>query len=83
MGREPIQRIQAALGRSGASGSDRQGFQQLVADVGLGRAGMVLGLEVSRLALSSADWHPAGDLCPDTLVLEDVRPISTTACCWG
>jgi len=37
-------------GQSGASAADRQGFQQLVAEVSLGRAGVVLGLEVSRLA---------------------------------
>ncbi len=36
---------------------DREGFQRLVADVGLGKAGIVLGLEVSRLARNNADWH--------------------------
>lgn len=38
------------LGQSGASAADREGFQQLVTEVSLGRAGIVLGLEVSRLA---------------------------------
>jgi len=42
------------LGRSGASAADREGFQRLVADVGMGRAGIVLGLEVSRLARNNA-----------------------------
>jgi hypothetical protein len=44
-------------GHSGASAADREGFQQLVAEVSLGRAGIVLGLECSRLARNSADWH--------------------------
>src|ERR1700730_210731 len=44
-------------GQSGASAADREGFQQLVAEVSLGRAGIVLGLECSRLAHNSADWH--------------------------
>ena len=37
-------------GQSGASAAGREGFQQLVAEVSLGRAGIVLGLECSRLA---------------------------------
>jgi DNA invertase Pin-like site-specific DNA recombinase len=50
-------------GRSGASAADREGFQQLVAEVSLGRAGIVLGLECSRLARNSADWHQLLELC--------------------
>ncbi|HTP50288.1 MAG TPA: recombinase family protein, partial [Anaeromyxobacteraceae bacterium] len=49
----PLERvivIDSDLGQSGASSIDREGFQRLVAEVGLGRAGIVLGLEVSRLA---------------------------------
>ena len=45
------------LGQSGASAADREGFQQLVTEVSLGRAGIVLGLEVSRLARNCCDWH--------------------------
>src|SRR5664280_1847807 len=45
------------LGRSGASAEGREGFQRLVADVGMGKAGIVIGLEVSRLARNNADWH--------------------------
>ncbi len=44
-------------GQSGASAADREGFQQLVAEVSPGRAGIVLGLECSRLARNSAGWH--------------------------
>jgi excisionase family DNA binding protein len=51
------------LGRSGASTEGRLGFKELVAEVGLGQVGLVLALEVSRLARSSADWHQLLDLC--------------------
>jgi DNA invertase Pin-like site-specific DNA recombinase len=50
-------------GHSGASAADREGFQHLVAEVSLGRAGIVLGLECSRLARNSADWHQLLELC--------------------
>jgi len=45
------------LGRSGASAQGRKGFSDLVADVGLGKAGIVLSLESSRLARAGRDWH--------------------------
>ncbi|MBV9001283.1 MAG: recombinase family protein, partial [Solirubrobacterales bacterium] len=54
---EQIIVIDSDQGQSGASASDREGFQRLVADDGLGKAGVVLGLEVSRLARNNADWH--------------------------
>lgn len=59
-------------GQSGVSAADREGFQRLVAEVGMGRAGIVLGLEVSRLARNSADWHRLLELCAmsDTLILD-------------
>jgi DNA invertase Pin-like site-specific DNA recombinase len=50
-------------GQSGARAADREGFQHLVAEVSLGRAGIVLGLECSRLARNSADWHQLLELC--------------------
>jgi hypothetical protein len=50
-------------GHSGASVADREGFQRLVADVSLGKAGIVLGLECSRLARNSADWHRLLEIC--------------------
>ena len=53
-------------GRSGASTDGRLGFKELVADVGLGNVGLVLALEVSRLARCSADWHQLIDLCAMT-----------------
>jgi DNA invertase Pin-like site-specific DNA recombinase len=61
------------LGQSGAQSVDRLGFQRLVADVGMGKAGIVMGLEVSRLARNSADWHRLLEICAltDTLILDE------------
>jgi DNA invertase Pin-like site-specific DNA recombinase len=50
-------------GRSGSSSAGRFGFQELVAEVGLGHVGLVLALETSRLARFSADWHQLLELC--------------------
>jgi DNA invertase Pin-like site-specific DNA recombinase/DNA-binding transcriptional MerR regulator len=60
-------------GHSGASAADRQGFQHLVAEVSLGRAGIVLGLECSRLARDSADWQQLIKICAhnDTLICDE------------
>jgi DNA invertase Pin-like site-specific DNA recombinase len=55
--------IDVDQGQSGASAADREGFQRLVADVSLGNAGIVLGLECSRLARNNADWHRLIELC--------------------
>ena len=61
------------LGRSGASSVNRAGFQKLVAEVGMGKAGLVMGLEVSRLARNSADWHRLLEICAltDALILDE------------
>ncbi|MCL5952622.1 MAG: recombinase family protein [Chloroflexi bacterium] len=72
----PIERVHVIdcdLGHSGASAVHREGFQQLVSEVSLGRAGVVLGLEVSRLARNSADWQRLLELCAltDTLILDE------------
>ena len=65
--------IDQDLGHSGASAVNRAGFQRLVADVGLGKVGLVLGLEVSRLARSSSDWHQLLEICAltQTLILDE------------
>jgi DNA invertase Pin-like site-specific DNA recombinase len=72
----PIERlvvIDNDLGQSGASAVDREGFQELVAAVGMGKVGIVLGLEVSRLARNSTDWHRLLEICAltDTLILDE------------
>src|SRR5260370_307075 len=65
--------IDQDLGHSGASMADRLGFQRLVTEVGLGRVGLVLGLEVSRLARNSSDWHRLLEICAltNTLILDE------------
>ena len=70
---ERVETIDTDLGQSGSSAVDRQGFQKLVAEVGLGRAGIVMGLEVSRLARNCADWHRLIEICAltHTLILDE------------
>jgi DNA invertase Pin-like site-specific DNA recombinase len=70
--RDRVRVVDEDLGRSGADASARTGFQQLVAAVGLGRVGMVLGIEVSRLARRNSDWYHLLDLCAltDTLIAD-------------
>src|SRR6266540_1488277 len=65
--------IDEDLGRSGASAEGREGFQRLVADVGMGRAGVVIGLEVSRLARNNADWQLLFEVwaLTETLILDE------------
>jgi DNA invertase Pin-like site-specific DNA recombinase len=69
---EQLRVIDSDLGKSGAE-RDRDGFQQLITDVSLGRAGIVMGLEVSRLARNSMDWHRLLELCAlsETLILDE------------
>jgi DNA invertase Pin-like site-specific DNA recombinase len=67
--------IDVDQGQSGASAADREGFQHLVAEVSLGKAGIVLGLECSRLARNNADWHRLLQLCAPH------QPFATTTCC--
>ncbi len=72
----PIERIHVIdsdLGLSGASAQDRDGFQRLVSEVANTHAGIVLGLEVSRLARNNADWHRLLELAAltQTLILDE------------
>src|SRR3569833_104721 len=62
----PIERVHTVdddQGRSGARAENRDGFQKLVSEVALGRAGILLGLEVSRLARNNADWQRLLEVC--------------------
>ena len=61
--RSLVRVIDDDLGMSGAEAAGRSGFQDLVAEVALGRAGLIAGLEASRLARSNADWYQLLDLC--------------------
>jgi DNA invertase Pin-like site-specific DNA recombinase len=68
--REQVVVIDEDLGISGSGMSDRSGFARLAAEVALGHAGLVLGLEVSRLARNNVDWYRLLDLCgvTDTVI---------------
>jgi DNA invertase Pin-like site-specific DNA recombinase len=68
--REQVQVIDEDLGISGSGDSERQGFARLAAEVALGHAGLVLGLDASRLARNNADWYRLMDLCgvTDTVI---------------
>jgi DNA invertase Pin-like site-specific DNA recombinase len=68
--RNAIVTIDDDLGRSGSTIEGRLGFQRLVAEVGLGHVGLVLGIEMSRLARSCRDWHQLLEICAlfDTLI---------------
>jgi DNA invertase Pin-like site-specific DNA recombinase len=74
---------------SAVSAADREGFQRLVAEVGMGKAGIVLGLEVSRLARNNADWHRLLEICglAGTLILDEDglydQRTSTIASSWA
>ena len=81
--------IDEDLGHS-ASGIDaRPGFARLVSEVGLDHVGIVLGIEMSRLARSGREWHQLLELCAlSGALLGDqdgvmTRPTTTTGCCWG
>lgn len=67
--KEQIAVIDQDQGRSGASVEGRDGFQQLVAEVGLGQAGAVFSLEASRLARSCIDWYRLLEICALTRTL--------------
>jgi excisionase family DNA binding protein len=60
---ESIAVVDEDLARSGSSTEGRLAFKDLVAEVGLGRVGLILGTEVSRLARNNADWYQLLDLC--------------------
>ena len=61
--RERICVIDDDLGKSGASSAERHGFQHLIAEIGLGKAGLVVSLDASRLARNNLDWHQLLELC--------------------
>ncbi len=67
--RERVHVIDDDLGKSGTSSDQRFGFQRLIAEVGLGKAGLVLSLDASRLARNNRDWHQLLELCSVFAVL--------------
>ena len=67
--REHVLVIDDDLGKSGQSIEGRPGFQRLLAEVALDHVGLILGLEMSRLARSNRDWHQLLELCARFRVL--------------
>src|SRR5579863_319608 len=61
--KERIEVIDDDLGKSATSSDGRGGFQRLIAEIGLGKAGLVLSLDASRLARNNHDWHQLLELC--------------------
>jgi DNA invertase Pin-like site-specific DNA recombinase len=64
-----VQTIDEDQGRSGSRSDHRDGFKRLLAEIGAGQVGLVLALEASRLARSSADWHRPVEICGITKTL--------------
>ena len=87
--RSLVRVIDDDLGKSGQSIEGRFGFQRLLAEVALDRVGLILGLEMSRLARSCKDWHHLLEFCGrfrDLLADADgsmTRPTIRTASCWA
>jgi DNA invertase Pin-like site-specific DNA recombinase len=71
--RDRVLIIDEDLGKSGRTAEGRNGFQRLVTEVTLHHVGMVLGLEMSRLARSSRDWHNLFEMCAlcDSLLADE------------
>jgi DNA invertase Pin-like site-specific DNA recombinase len=58
-----VEVIDEDQGRSGSTAAHRTGFQRLVSEVGLGKVGIVLMLEASRLARNNSDWYRLIEIC--------------------
>ncbi|GHO88611.1 recombinase family protein [Dictyobacter formicarum] len=61
--RERIEVIDEDLGKSGAQADGREGFQHLLAEISLARAGLVLSFDASRLARNNRDWYQLLEVC--------------------
>jgi hypothetical protein len=83
-----IEVIDDDLGQSGSSSTHRVGFQRLLSEISSDAVGLVLGLEMSRLARSCKDWHALLNCvasikrCWPTVMARTIRVTTTTGCCW-
>jgi DNA invertase Pin-like site-specific DNA recombinase len=68
-----VEVIDSDLGQSGSESEGRRGFQHLVSEVSLGRAGIIVGIEVSRLSRSNSDWVRLLQIAAlsDTLIMDE------------
>ena len=73
--RDRVKVIDEDMGKSGASAVDRAGFHQLIAEIGLGRVGLTLSFDASRLARNNSDWYQLLELCSvfGTLIADSER----------
>ena len=73
--RDRIRVIDDDLGRSGTSADGRDGFQFLLSEIALARAGLVMSLDASRLSRNNSDWHKLIELCAifGTLIADGER----------
>ena len=68
----PVQQIRVIdqdLAQSGSSSSHRKGFGEMISEVALGKVGLILSIEVSRVARNNSDWYRLLDLCSVTNTL--------------
>jgi DNA invertase Pin-like site-specific DNA recombinase len=70
-----VEVIDEDLGKSGSSATERSGFQNLMAEIGLGKVGLVLSFDASRLARNNSDWYHLLELCSvfGTLIADSER----------
>jgi len=68
--KDKVHLIDEDLGRSGSGSAERSGFTKMTADVALGQVGLILSIEVSRVARNNAEWYRLLDVCgvTDTLI---------------
>ena len=84
-----VEVIDEDQGRSGSTATFRTGFQRLAAEVGLGKVGIVLMLEASRLARNNSDWYRLIEICGISARLSrtkapyTIRASLTTDCFWA
>jgi DNA invertase Pin-like site-specific DNA recombinase len=73
--RESVKVIDEDLGKSGTSATERQGFQYLMAEIGLSHVGVVISFDASRLARNNCDWYQLLELCGvfGTLIADSER----------
>src|SRR5205807_3237359 len=73
--RERVELIDEDLGKSGVDASARGGFQYLLAEISLARAGLVLSFDASRLARNNRDWYQLLEVCSifGTLIADGER----------
>jgi DNA invertase Pin-like site-specific DNA recombinase len=87
--KEQVVIIDEDLGLSGSGTDKRSGFARLTSEVALAHVGIVLGLEVSRLARNNADWYRLLELCASpthssvTTTASIIPQCSTTDCFWA